>query len=92
MALINQKKKFIELIKEQFELMQSADNNYNILYIYVQGDNEPYLIEVADEMDIDEKNNIMVLRDGPTDREANEGIPERVIKIDFIVATSLEVK
>jgi hypothetical protein len=80
---------FIAKVREQIRLLEGDGNNYDGLRVYVTGIGEPWVFGPYDEFDLDDE--VLVVRDGPTEEEDNEGMPEYVFPIRHVVATELAV-
>ncbi len=82
---------FVELLRQQFETLQSDDYEYTRLDIYTTGSDEPWSFGPSIEWAIHEKEGLLVARDGPSDELGAEGIPEYVIRLHAIVGSQLVV-
>ncbi len=80
---------FLELLQQQIEFLEDEDYAYTELLIFTKGDGEPWEFVKGSELQIDEEQGILVGRDGPTDEQDNEGVPEYVIRLDAIVGSQL---
>jgi hypothetical protein len=80
---------FLELLQQQIDFLQSEDYGYKQLLIYTAGADEPWTFDPEDELDIRAMQGLLVARDGPSDEEGNEDVPEYVIRLDAIVGSQL---
>ncbi len=80
---------FLELLQEQIDLLQSGDYGYSQLEVYTAGAADPWTFGPEDELDIRAEQGLLVARDGPSDEQGNEDVPEYVIRLDAIVGSQL---
>lgn len=80
---------FVELLRQQFEFLQSDDYEYTHLDIYTAGSDEPWSFGPSIEWAIHEEEGLLVARDGPSDEYGSEGVPEYVIRLNAIVGSQL---
>jgi hypothetical protein len=80
---------FVELLREQIKTLQSGEYRYSQLDIYTAGTDEAWAFGPEDELDIRAEQGLLVARDGPSDEEGNEDVPEYVIRLDAIVGSQL---
>jgi hypothetical protein len=81
---------FIAKIREQIEILQSEDYNYDQLLIYVSGIADPWPFERRHEFEFEDEE-VLVVRIGPAEEQQNEEVPEHVFPLQHIVATQLVV-
>jgi hypothetical protein len=79
---------FITKIRQQIELLQDEEYNYDQLRLYVSGIAEPWVFDPDDEFEFDGEQ-VLIVRVGPSEEYANEGVPEYVFPIQHVVATEL---
>lgn len=82
---------FVELLRQQIDILQQGEYEYQHLYIYTAGSDEPWIFDTGAELDIREEQGLLVARHGPSDEEGNEDVPEYVIRVEFIVGSQLVV-
>jgi hypothetical protein len=80
---------FVELLRQQIEILQGGEYEYERLEIYTAGSDEPWSFDVESELVLHAEQGILVARDGPSDEEGNEDVPEYVIRLDAIVGSQL---
>jgi hypothetical protein len=81
---------FVAKIHEQIRLLRDGEHNYDELRVYVSGIEEPWTFGPEDEFEID-GDEVLVVRDGPTEDHDNEGMPEYTFPLRHVVATELAV-
>jgi hypothetical protein len=81
---------FVEQIKTQVKYLKSDAYEYTTLDVYLAGISEPWPFGPEDEFDF-ESEGLMVVRDGPTEHNGNQSVPEHVFPLQHIVATELAV-
>jgi hypothetical protein len=79
---------FVARVREQVGFLQNEEYNYQELRIYVSGIAEPWVFEPTDEFQFD-GDEVLVVREGPTQEYENEEVPEYTFPIRHIVATEL---
>lgn len=82
---------FVELLRQQIEFLEQGEYEYQYLYIYTAGSDEPWVFGYGAELDIREEQGLLVARDGPSDEQGSEGVPEYVIRLNAIVGSQLVV-
>jgi hypothetical protein len=80
---------FVELLQQQIDTLQGGEYEYESLNIYTAGADVPWQFGPEDELQIDAKQGVLVARDGPSDDQGNEDVPEYVIRLDAIVGSQL---
>jgi len=80
---------FVELLQQQIDTLQGGEYEYQYLDIYTSGADVPWRFGCEDELHIHAEQGILVARDGPSDEEGNEDVPEYVIRLDAIVGSQL---
>jgi hypothetical protein len=80
---------FVELLQQQIDILQGGIYEYTHLNVYTAGTDDPWPFSWEDELEIHAEQGILVARDGPSDEEGNEGIPEYVTRLDAIVGSQL---
>jgi hypothetical protein len=81
---------FVAKIREQIRILRAGEHNYDELRVYVSGIAEPWVFGRDDEFVFDGEA-VLVVRDGPTEEQENEGVPEYIFPLRHIVATELAV-
>jgi hypothetical protein len=81
---------FITKIREQIEFLKKEEYNYDQLRVYVSGIIEPWVFGPADEFEFDGEE-VLVVREGPTDENENAEVPEYSFPLRHVVATELAV-
>jgi hypothetical protein len=61
----------------------------NGVHLNTVGDSVPWNFDCGSELDIRAEQGLLVARDGPSDDEGNEDVPEYVIRLDHIVGSRL---
>ena len=79
---------FAAKVREQIAFLQHREHNYDELRVYVSGIADPWVFGPDDELKFD-GDQVLVVRDGPTEEHENEGIPEYVFPLQHVVATEL---
>lgn len=74
----------------QIDLLRNEEYGYDELRVYVCGIGEPWVFGPDDEFEFD-GDELLVIRDGPTEEQENEGVPEYVFPLRHVVATHLAV-
>ncbi len=82
---------FVELLRQQIDILQQGVYEYQHLCIYTAGSDEPWIFDTGAELDIREEQGLLVARDGPSDEQGSEGVPEYVIRLNAIVGSQLVV-
>jgi hypothetical protein len=80
---------FVELLRQQIEFLQDEEYEYKRLNIYTAGCDEPWSFEVDSELEIHEEQGLLIARDGPSEEQGNEDVPEYVIRLNVIVGSQL---
>ncbi len=80
---------FVELLRQQIEFLQDGEYEYESLNIYTMGSDEPWSFDVDAELEINEKQGLLIARDGPSEELGSEGVPEYVIRLSAIVGSQL---
>jgi hypothetical protein len=79
---------FVAKVREQVDILQDEEYNYDQLRVYVCGIARPWTFGRSHEFDGDE---VLVVRVGPSKEFENEGVPEVVIPLGQVVATELTI-
>jgi hypothetical protein len=79
---------FAAKVREQIQLLQDEAYNYDELRVYVSGIGEPWVFGPDDDFEF-VGDDVLVVRDGPTADNENEGVPEYVFPLRQVVATEL---
>jgi hypothetical protein len=82
--------RFIAKIRDQIEVLRDTQYAYNRLLVYVCGIAEPWPFGRADEFEFD-GDEVLVVRQGPTPKRGNAGVPEFAFPLRHVVATELAV-
>ncbi|HBI42782.1 MAG TPA: hypothetical protein DDY78_07980 [Planctomycetales bacterium] len=80
---------FVELLRQQIEFLQGGVYEYESLDIYTAGSDEPWSFDTESELEIHEEQGLLVARDGPSEEQGNEDVPEYVIRLNAIVGSQL---
>lgn len=81
---------FVAKIREQIGYLKREEYNYDELRVYVSGIAEPWVFGPADEFEFD-RDELLVVRQGPTDENENAEVPEYTFPLRHVVATELAV-
>lgn len=81
---------FVAKVREQIEFLQNEEYAYDQLRVYVSGIAEPWVFGPDDEFEFD-GDEVLVVRDGPTQEHENREMPEYVFPLRHVVATELAV-
>jgi hypothetical protein len=81
---------FISKVREQIAFLRDDEYAYDELHVYVSGIAEPWVFGPDDEFDFD-GGEILVVREGPTGENENEGVPEHAFPLRHVVATELAI-
>jgi hypothetical protein len=81
--------RFVELLQQQIEILRGGEYEYEYIDIYTAGADVPWRFGPEDELQIDAAQGVLVARDGPSNEEGNEHVPEYVIRMDAIVGSQL---
>jgi hypothetical protein len=80
---------FVELLRQQIDILQGGEYEYERLDIYTAGADEAWPFEPGAELEIHEEQGLLVARDGPSEEQGNEDVPEYVIRLNAIVGSQL---
>jgi len=76
-----QREVFVDLLQEQIDTLRGGEYEYEYLDIYTAGADVPWRFGYEDELFIHAEQGILVARDGPSNEEGNEDVPEYVIRL-----------
>jgi hypothetical protein len=82
---------FASKVREQIELLQDGEYNYDELRVYVCGIARPWSFGRTHEFEFD-GDEVLVVRLGPASEYENDGVPEVVIPLRQVVVVELTVK
>ncbi len=80
---------FVELLRQQIEFLQDEEYDYEGLDVYTTGSDEPWSFDRGSELEIHEEQGLLIARDGPSEEQGNEDVPEYVIRLNAIVGSQL---
>jgi hypothetical protein len=80
---------FVELLRQQIEFLQDGEYEYESLDVYTTGSDEPWSFDVGSVLEIHEEQGLLIARDGPSEEQGNEDVPEYVIRLTAIVGSQL---
>ncbi len=83
---------FVELLRQHIEFLQEGEYEYQQLYIYTAGSDEPWVFDCGAELDIREAQGLLAAPGmvRPTST-AMRTMPEYVIRLNAIVGSQLVV-
>jgi hypothetical protein len=81
---------FVAKVREQIRFPQHEEYNYDELRVYVSGIADPWVFGRDDEFEFD-GDEVLVVRDGPTEEHENGEVPEYTFPLRHVVATELAV-
>jgi hypothetical protein len=81
---------FVARIRDQVQYLKHDEYEYDELHVYVAGITEPWVFGPTDVFEF-QGDEVLVVRDGPTEEHENEEVPEYVFPLRHVVATELAV-
>jgi hypothetical protein len=81
---------FVAKVREQIAFLRDDEYAYDELRVYVSGIADPWVFGRDDEFEFD-GDEVLVVRDGPTEEHENGEVPEYAFPLRHLVATELAV-